>query len=159
MKRYILPLFFACAALAGCGSVTSGLDFKAPAGWMSTPSIMGRFQMWFKQGAGKNNQQTQMIFLVRGQTANTFDFKQIPQAGTSISNQKSSSIKICGNQRAQYITAVGTGNKGGDESVEMVSAPVGGQSYLAMYIRPQAIKPDPEAETAIRSLCVAKTTT
>ena len=156
MKRFIVPLFFACVALAGCGSVTSGLNFKAPAGW-TTFSIMGRFQMWIKQTPGKSKQ-AQMLFLVRGQTANTMDFKQIPQAGTSIRNQKRSTIKICGNQRAQYISAVGTSSSGGDQALEMVSAPVGDQSYLAMYIRPQSQAADPAAESAIRSLCVAKTT-
>lgn len=158
MKSYILPLFFACAALAGCGSVTSGLDFKAPPGWMATPSIMGRFQMWIKQTADKNKT-AQMIFLVRGQTADTMDFKQIPQAGTSIRSQKLTDIKICGNQRAQHVSAVGTSSSGGDEALEMISAPVGDQSFLAMYIRPQVEPADPAAETAIRSLCAAKTTT
>ena len=156
MKRYVLPLFFACVVLAGCGSVTSGIDFKAPAGW-TTFSLMGRFQMWMKQGADKNK--AELVMLVRGQSADTMDFKQIPQAGTSIRNQKLSTIKICGNQRAQYVSAVGTGKNGGDESLEMVSAPVGDQSFLAMYIRPVGTKPDPAAEAAIRSLCMAKTTT
>ncbi|HET9391969.1 MAG TPA: hypothetical protein VFO29_00410 [Candidatus Rubrimentiphilum sp.] len=157
MKRFIVPLLFACAALAGCGSVTSGIDFKAPAGW-TTFSLMGRFQMWMKPGPEKDK--AQMVFLIRGQTADTMDFKQIPQAGSSIRNQKMSAIKICGNQRAQYVTAVGTSsNGGGDEALEMISAPVGDQSFLAMYIRPQSMKPDPAAETAIRSLCAAKTTT
>ncbi len=157
MKRYFLPLFFACAALAGCGSVTSGIDFKAPAGW-TTFSLLGRFQMWTKPSPDKNK--AQMVFLVRGQTVNTMDFKQIPQAGTAIHNQKQSTIKICGNQRAQYISAVGTSSSGGgDEALEMISAPVGDQSFLSMYIRPQAMKADPAAEAAIRSLCAAKTTT
>jgi len=155
MKRYILPLFFACVGLAGCGSVTAGIDFKAPAGW-TTFSLMGRFQMWLKPSPDKK--QEQMVFLVRGQTANTMDFKQIPQAGSSIRDQKLSDIKICGNQRAQYISAVGTNSRGGgDEALEMVSAPVGSESYLAMYIRPQSQRADPAAEAAIRSLCVAKT--
>lgn len=157
MKRYVLPLFFACVVLAGCGSVTAGLNFKAPAGW-TTFSLIGRFQMWIKPSPDKKDD-AQMLFLVRGQTATTMDFKSLPQAGSNVRDLKSSPIKICGNQKAQYVSGVSTSSKNGDMSLEMVSAPVGDQSFLAMYIRPQAVKPDPAAETAIRSLCPAKTTT
>jgi hypothetical protein len=157
MKRYFLPVFFACVALAGCGSVTSGLDFKAPAGWTATPSILGRFQMWIKQSPDKNKE-AQMMFLIRGQTATTMDFKSLPQAGTNVRDLKQSSIKICGNRPAQYVSGVSTGSRNGDMAVEMVSAKVGDESYLAMYMRPKAQSGDPQAETAIRSLCIAKTT-
>jgi hypothetical protein len=159
MKRYILPLFFASVALAGCGSVTSGLDFKEPAGWSSLPSALtfGRAQIWFKASSGK---QPQMVFLIRGKNADTMNFKDVPQfGGSSVRNFKKSNITICGNTRAQYVTAVASDAKSGNEAMEMISAPVGDQTYLAMYMRPQAMKPDPAAETAIRSLCAAKTTT
>ncbi len=154
MKGYFSAMLFACAALAGCGSVTSGLDFKAPAGWTATPSILGRMQLWIKKGS--DNKQGQMVFLIRGQTANTMNFKDLPQAGTAIRDQKQSEIKICGNQRAQYMSGVGTSSKNGDQALEMVSAPVGNESYLAMYIRPQSQRADPEAEAAIRSLCIKR---
>ena len=159
MKRYVLPLFFACVALAGCGSVTSGLNFKEPAGWGSLPSALmfGRAQVWFK---ASNSKQPQMVFLIRGKNADTMNFKDVPQFGaSSVRDFKKSSITICGNTRAQYVTAVASDAKNGDEAMEMISAPVGDQTYLAMYMRPQAMKADPAAESAIRSLCVAKTTT
>ena len=159
MKRYFSPVFFACVVLAGCGSVTSGLAFKEPAGWGSLPSALtfGRMQVWFK---ASNSKQPEMVFLIRDKNADTINFKQVPQFGTaSVSNFKKSSITICGNTRAQYVTAVASDAKNGSQSLEMISAPVGDQSYLAMYIRPQAMKADPAAEAAIRSLCIAKTTT
>ena len=158
MKRFALPLFFACVALAGCGSVTAGLNFKAPAGWMSTPSIMGRFQMWIKQSSDKKDD-AQMLFLVRGQNVKTMDFKSLPQAGTNVRDLKQSAIKICGNRPAQYMSGVSTSAKNGDMAIEMISAPVGDESYLAVYMRPKALPADVQAETAIRSLCMAKVTT
>ena len=86
------------------------------------------------------------------------NLKTLPQAGIgTLKAQKSSTITICGSTRAQYLTAVGTGRSGDDQTMEMVSTPVGNQSYLAMYIRPHADKADPDAEAAIRSLCPEKT--
>jgi hypothetical protein len=97
---------------------------------------------------------------MRGQTANTLNFKQIPQFGSaSVRDFKKSSIAICGNKRAQYITAVASDPKSGNQTMEIIAAPVGDQNYLSMYIRSQSQRPDPAAEAAIRSLCVAKTTT
>ena len=49
MKRALAAVLLASLALAGCGSVTAGVDFKAPAGWNSTPSILGRMQLWMKK--------------------------------------------------------------------------------------------------------------
>ena len=155
MKRSLAAVLFVSLALSGCGSATEGLDFKAPAGWTAMPSALGfgRMQMWFKPAtAGKPGQ---MLMLIRGQTATTMNFKTIPQLG-SIHNQKLSTITICGNKKAQFLTAVSSSAKSGDETFEMVSTPVGDQSYLSLYIRPQSDPADPAAETAIRSLCAAK---
>lgn len=116
----------------------------------------GHMQMWFKKAS--DNKQDQMLMLVRGQTATTIDLKTIPQAGVGkLKAQRTSTITICGNQRAQYLSALGTGRNGDDQIMEMVSTPVGNQSYFTMYIRPKADKPDPSAEASIRSICAAKT--
>jgi hypothetical protein len=154
MKRALAAVLFASLALAGCGSVTAGVDFKAPAGWTSTPSILGRMQAWMKKA--RDNKQDEMVFLVRGSNAN-IDLRNIPQAGMGqISMAKQSTITICGNQKAQLLSGVGTGHSGEKQRLEMVSATVGQDSFVAMYLRPQSDPADPAAETAIRSLCPAK---
>jgi len=151
MKRSLAAVLFASLAFAGCGSVTDSLNFKAPAGWVATPAILGRMQVWMKKAA--DNKQDQMLFLIRGQSAN-MDLKNVPGAGFgTIQSQKQSTITICGTRRAQYLSAVAAGRSGEAQSVEMISAAVGDQSYLAMYARPKSSPPDPEAEAAIRSLC------
>jgi hypothetical protein len=158
MKRSLAAVLFASLALAGCGSATEGLDFKAPAGWTALPSFIGfgHLQMWTKKAS--DNKQVDMLMLIRGQTTATMDLKTLPQSGMgAIKAQKTSTITICGNRRAQYLSAIGTGHGGQTQTMEMVSAPVGDQSFLAMYIRPKTDPADPAAETAIRSLCAAKT--
>ena len=158
MKRSLAALVFASLVLAGCGSATDGLAFKAPAGWTSFPSFLGfgHMAMWFKKGA--DSKHDHVLILVRGQSASTIDLKTMPQAGFgNIKGEKQSTISICGNQRAQYLVASATGKGGENETMEMVSTPVGDQSYIAIYVRPQADKPDRDAEAAIRSICAAKT--
>jgi hypothetical protein len=158
MIRSLAALTAAALLLAGCGSASEGLDFKPPAGWTAMPGILGfgHMQMWFKKAS--DNKQDQMLMLVRGQNASSIDLKTVPQAGVgAIKSQKITTITICGNTRAQYLSAIGTGHNGQNQTMEMVSTPVGNQSYLAMYIRPQTDKPDPDAEAAMRSLCAAKT--
>lgn len=155
MKRALAAAaFLASAALAGCGSVTAGVDFKSPAGWTATPSILGRMQAWTRKSA--NNKDIEMIMLVRGSSTNV-DLSNIPQAGVgAISTEKQSTITICGNRKAQFLSGVGSGHNGQKQVMEMVSATVGQDGYVAMYIRPQSDSADPEAEAAIRSLCPAK---
>lgn len=157
MRRSLAAVLFASLALAGCGSATEGLDFKAPAGWTAMPAFLGfgHLQMWTKKASG--NKQNEMLMLIRGQTTSTMDLKTLPQTGMgAIKAQKESAIMICGNRRAQYLSAIGSGHGGQAQTMEMVSAPVGDQSFLALYIRPQSDRADPAAETAIRSLCAAK---
>jgi len=154
----MIALGAAVLVLAGCGSASDGLAFKPPAGWSSLPGFLGfgHMQMWFKKAS--DNKQDEMLMLIRGQTTSTMNLKSIPQvgAGTTMKTQKTSTISICGNQRAQYLSAVATGHNGQNQVMEMVSTPVGDQSFLAMYIRPETDKADPDAEAAIRSLCAAK---
>jgi len=154
MKRAIAAAVLVSAALAGCGSVTAGVDFKPPAGWAATPSILGRIQMWTKKA--RDNKQDEMVMLVRGSNAN-IDLSTIPQVGSNaISRTKQSTITICGNQKAQFASGTGSGHSGQKQTMEMVSATVGQDGFVAIYLRPQSDRSDPEAETAIRSLCPAK---
>jgi hypothetical protein len=153
MKRAIAAALFASAALSGCGSVTAGIDFKAPAGWTATPSILGRMQMWTKKSA--DNKDVDMVMLIRG--SSTIDLKNIPQAGVgTITTEKQATITICGDRKAQFMSGIAAGHSGQKQTMEMVSATVGQDGYMAVYIRPQAEPADTEAETAIRSLCPAK---
>jgi hypothetical protein len=154
MKRALAAVLLASSALAGCGSVTAGVDFKAPAGWNSTPSILGRMQLWMKKA--RDNKQDEMVMLVRGSNAD-IDLRNIPQVGVgAVSMAKQSTITICGNRKAQFLSGSGSGHGGQKETMEMVSATVGQDGYVAMYIRPQSDPAAPEAEAAIRSLCPAK---
>lgn len=154
MKRALAASLLAFAALSGCGSVTAGVDFKAPAGWNATPSILGRMQFWTKKSP--DNKQDEMLLLIRGSNTN-IDLKSIPQAGVgAITTEKQTTIAICGNRKAQFLSGTGSGHSGQKQTMEMVSATVGQEGYLAMYIRPQSAPADPAAETAIRSLCPAK---
>jgi hypothetical protein len=154
MKRALAAALFASAALSGCGSVTAGMDFKAPAGWTATPSILGRIQVWTKKSA--DNKDVDMVILARG--SSTIDLKNIPQAGVgTITTEKQATIAICGDRKAQFMSGTASGHSGQKQTMEMVSAMVGQDDYVSMYIRPQSERADPAAETAIRSLCPAKT--
>jgi len=154
MKTALIAALFASLALAGCGSVTAGIDFKAPAGWSATPSILGRMQIWTKKAA--DNKDVDMLMLVRG-SSNNIDLKSIPQAGVgAITTEKQSTITICGDRKAQFYSGSASGHSGQKQTMEMVAATVGSDGYIAMYIHPQAEAADPEAETAIRSLCPVK---
>ena len=149
MKKGLLLLGLAIAT--GCGSVTAGLDFKAPAGWSQSPSILGMVQVWSQKS--KTSSEDQTVLLIRGRNVNSMNFGQIPQVGNDLRDVKKSTITICKDRSAQYLSATGTGHNG-DEIIEAVSAPVGDTSYLSMYIRPQKERADPQAEAAIRSLCL-----
>jgi hypothetical protein len=154
MKRALAAVLLASLALAGCGSVTAGVDFKAPAGWNSTPSILGRMQLWMKKA--RDNKQDEMVMLIRGSNAD-IDLRNIPQVGSAaMSMTKESAITICGNRKAQLVTGTGSGHSGEKQTMEMVSATVGKDGYVSMYIRPQSDPADPAAEAAIRSLCPVK---
>src|SRR5438270_5217274 len=129
MKTALIAALFASVALAGCGSVTAGIDFKPPAGWTATPSILGRMQAWTKKAA--NNKDIDMIMLIRGSSTN-IDLKNIPQAGVgNITTQKQSTITICGDRKAQFLSGVASGHNGTQQTMEMVSATVGQDGYIA----------------------------
>lgn len=151
MKKGLLIL--ALAFSAGCASVTAGLDFKTPPGWDQSPSIFGVIQVWSKKS--KSSSEDQTLMLIRGHNLNNMSLGQIPQLGNDLRQVKRSNITICQNKAAQYLSAIGNNNgKGGEERLEAVSAPVGDTSYLSMYIRPIKERADPQAEAAIRSLCL-----
>lgn len=155
-RAALLLALFAVGGVAGCGSPADNTTFKAPAGWKSTPGIMGRFQMWMTgQGDGR-----QMLMLVRGDKNMTLnDTRQSWSSSSKVRDLKQSSIQVCGGQRADYFTGRGRGNYGShnvEQSVEGVLTPVGGSKYFVVYIRPSAMRADPAAESALRSVCAVK---
>lgn len=161
--RFHLPIVALCiaGALAGCASVTQGTQFQPPTGWGGIPAIMGRFQIWFKQGQNKG--EGQFLFLVKTNAKdsnNTTDFNQIETS----SNTKDLKVlahgptKFCGSQPGEEYRAEGTNSSDGKKVMfEMTSSVIGSDRYLAVYVRPVAVAADQQAEKAIRSLCpVAK---
>lgn len=62
-------------------------------------------------------------------------------------------ISICGGHRA--VLMVKRHNQ--DQIWEGVSTDWGPRRYMAVYVRPSNVSPDPQAEAAIRSLCLKNT--
>jgi hypothetical protein len=143
-------------AIAACSSITKspaeGLTFTAPDGWKSSPGIMGMMQFW----ASPDKKQVLMLFKVPA------DFK-VDQAYSSadvkdahVESQRS--LKLCGNLTGQYIKAIATSSRTGDDNnLEMVvvkgDAP---ETYMSMYVYPIGMQPDKTADAAIYQLCPAK---
>jgi hypothetical protein len=62
-------------------------------------------------------------------------------------------------RRADHFTGSGEGGTGSNrvpQIVEGVLMPIGDSKYLATYIRPEHLKPDAQAEGALRTLCPLK---
>lgn len=153
MKRrgFSIIALLAVGLLAGCGSVSDGLAFHAPKGWSSTPSVLGRFQMWTKAGHGSDS--TQMVMLVKGVGAtNKQIFSRMNVSGNSMRDVRVDTITICGHERASHFVGEGS-SKTGATTMEGVSVVTGGTRYIAMYMRPRSMRPDAQAEAAIHSLC------
>jgi len=158
ISRFRLSIVALCIAgmLAGCGSVTNGLAFQAPAGWSGTPAMFGRFQAWVKTGKDKSS--TQMVMLVKGDANKTKpDFAIVPSQYSKDTHVISQGkTKLCGTQPAEQFIAEGTSKDEGTSRIEMISTVVGTDRYTAMYIRPAKMAPDKMAEAAIHSLCPLK---
>ncbi len=154
-----LPIVGVCiiGLFSGCGSVTQGIAFQPPAGWTGTPAMFGRFQMWMKSGQDKNS--TQILMLVKGDASNMRgDLTNLPpQYSSDLKFVKRGTTQLCGGtQTAEQLAAEGTGRNGRRSQVDMISDVIGTQRYIAMYIRPISMAPDPQAESAIHSLCATK---
>ncbi|HEV3153916.1 MAG TPA: hypothetical protein VGZ02_08945 [Candidatus Baltobacteraceae bacterium] len=149
--RLTLSAAVLCASFSGCASVTSDINFQAPgAGWTASPPILGRTQIWIKQGTSSTR--NSIVVLVRGvnTSKNVFDNPGFAASKTHL--DKDEATKICGNQPAEHY--MGSGQMNGAPSVfEGYVSTVRGERYLALYAHPKAEPPDPQAETAIASLC------
>lgn len=150
--------FFAASALlalvlaaSGCGFTSSPADnltFTAPAGWQSSPGIMGFMQFWKAPNGNK-----EMLMLFKSpkplQVRDVFNNANMREAKV----QAQKPITICGSQPAEYYKAQGTSSQGNDSNVEMVMTDAAGTTYLAMYIYPVGAAPNAQAATALRALC------
>lgn len=101
-----------------------------------------------------------LVILVRGigKNDNLIDNPGVGASGSRV--VKNDQTTICGNQRADHFIATGTYHgvgagsaNGRPQTFEAFVSTVRDVRYMAIYIRPQNESPDPQAETAIRSLC------
>jgi hypothetical protein len=139
----------------GCGlsaSPADGLTFRAPAGWQSSPGIMGFMQFWRPPS---NDREVLMLFKSPKplKPNDVFSNGQLNDTVKDVSVERRSDITICGKQPATYVEARGSSTRGGDERVELVLTTIGSGSYLAMYVRPLEGLPNAAAVAALRELC------
>lgn len=142
-------------ALAACGfhsSPADGLQFQPPPGWRSSPGIFGFMQFWRPPGSDH-----ELLMLFRSprllQPKDVFSNPQFQTTMKDATIERRDAIRICNNQPAQYLEARGTSSRGEAAQVEMVMTDTAGTSYMALYVRPVASAPDPNAEASLRELC------
>lgn len=118
--------------------------------------MFGRFQMWMKSGQQKNT--TQILMLVKGSASDTHaNFNTLPpQYNKNVTVLKRSPVKFCGTQAGEEYIAQGEDQNNRRSQIEMTSTVIGNDRYIAMYLRPAAMTPDAQAESAIHSLCPVK---
>jgi hypothetical protein len=144
------------ALLTGCGSPAQDTAFQPPAGWKSTPGMFGRMQMWM---TGSSTSDRQILMIVRGdKNMNTEDIRSTssPFSGTEkMQDVKRDTITLCGNQKADHFTGLGRGSNGSThvtEAIEGVTTAIGDSKYFVLYVRPESVQPDIQAENALRSI-------
>jgi len=113
---------------------TSDLAFQAPSDWTYGPSPGGG-EMWVKGCASHES-----ITALATET-------QPPQRQPGWKD-----IVICGVHPAVLMVA----KSGQAWDVEGVGTTWGSERYIAVYVRPASVPPDPNAEAAIRSLCLKR---
>jgi hypothetical protein len=133
--RRILTALCVLIICVGCAPrFTADLAFQAPKGWVYSAAPNGG-EVWVK-GGGSNES-------IMAQATDT----PLPQRQPGWKD-----ITICGSQPA--VLMVQTNNPG--QIWEAVSTTWGSERYMAVYVRPSDAAPDPNAETAIRTLCLKK---
>jgi len=153
--RYGIAACALALAATACGGLTKspaeGLTFKPPDGWSSSPGIMGMMQFW----TSTDKKQVLMLFKVPADFKTDQAFSSADIKDAHIETQRP--IKICGNLAADYVKAIATSSRTGDDNnLEMVTAKADAGVYMAMYIYPIGSKPDATAGAAIYQLCPAK---
>ncbi len=146
---------FACAfALAGCGSASDAVTFKPPADYASAAQIGPFMQVWRgpQRGALVLMALPTKVDLDKAMTSSNIKDAQV---------LKQSSIQICGNQPAYYVSMIGNGETFSaspgvtveKRQVELIATDVSGKTYMAIYVRPIGSPADSAAEGSIRNVC------
>lgn len=140
--------------VSGCGlssSPAEGLQFQAPAGWKSSPGIMGFMQFW------RSPDDREVLMLLRSpkplQPKDVFSSNGMEGTLKDVTVRELRTIQICGNRPATYLMARGTSSRGGQDDAEMVLTNLRGKAYVALYVRPLEAPANPAASAAIRELC------
>ncbi len=146
---------FPALALAGCAfssSPADDLQFKAPAGWQSSPGIMGFMQFW---RPASSDQEVLMLFKSPKplKPSEVLTSNDLEASIKDVKIERETTIRICGNQPATIFQAVGTSSKGVQARVDMVMSDAGGKTYFALYIRPAGGPSNADAMSALRELC------
>lgn len=152
--------------LAGCGSAADNLNFKVPDGFQSKINVLGMVQVWVE---GASPDQSMIVLTKLPIKKNVADkgFEPVDLSSTTgIKSDKatiesSKKITICGNQTARLVTMSATAstkkksaNGAGEHmKLEMLLTNVGNNTYMAMYGYPKTEKPNPAAESALKSVC------
>jgi hypothetical protein len=139
------------AALAGCGSATDAVTFKAPAGFTSTVSVGPFMQMW----SGPKETALMLLSLPK-----KIDLDQAV-SNTNVQDaqvEKQSKINICDNQPALFISMIGSSHEASSgnaskRQIDLIATVVNDKTYMGMYMRPVGAPADPAAESAIKNIC------
>ena len=141
----------ALAAVAACGEVAKdpaeGLTFHAPAGWDSTPSLLGVHL--YTSGAGNE-------FIVLESLPAGVNFDQVMEATTVRSPRDIArrNLTICKSTPARETTAlVYFKNVYADMRLDLITAVRAGRTHVGAYLYPPDEAPDLRAEASIRMLC------
>lgn len=144
----------ALLATAACGTLAKdpadGLTFQAPAGWDSTPSILGVHL--YTSNAGNQ-------FIVLESLPADVNFDQVMGATTlrNPRNLRGHSIIICKSTPARETTAlVYFRNVNADMRLDLITAVWAGQTHVGAYLYPPHEVADLRAQASIRMLCPAK---
>ena len=143
------------AMLAACGSATDSITFKAPSNFTTAASVGPFMQMW-------TGPQRSALMLMALPTKIDLDKAVTSSDIKDATIEKESTIQICGNQPAVFVSmigqreAVGSASPGGAEQkrqIDFLATNANGKTYMAMYMRPVGTPADAGAENAIHDVC------
>ena len=135
------PFFHALVALVGLMALvgctrrfTADLAFKPPSGWIYS-AVPGGGEVWIK-GAGSKEQ-------IMAQATETPLPSHLPKREGHHDLWQAPGVLM-----VESIASA--------EIWEAVSTMWGAERYMAVYVRPISVTPDPNAEAAIRTLCLKR---
>jgi hypothetical protein len=151
LKRTARAAFFLLAAanVLACSSPTASINFHPPAGWRASPTFFG-FQAW------RNGDNTQNLVLMRFPVRISAKDAFSRTDYSNLETASSKNVTICGHQPAVLFTGRGVSSRTHRErQVEIVWTSYPASTYMALYARDLDVRPNAQAEIAIRSLCLS----